>query len=131
MKNIALILTMLFCLAANSNASEAFLLTAEIIQNNQIIGTPKLVLPEAEEGRIEVMVDKEHDLYSLTATVVSEKENTVLVKTKLKLSKNNSLIPVGEPVFILKRGESGSIKIDHPLLGKVELKVKVIVQNHG
>ena len=131
MKNIALILTMLFCLATNSNASEAYLLTAEIIQNNQIIGTPKLVLPEAEEGRIEVMVDTDHILYSLTATVISEKEKNILVKTKLNLLKNNSLIPAGEPEFILKKGESGSIEIDHPLLGKVELKVKVIVQNHG
>ncbi len=44
----------------------------EISQNNKIVGTPKLVLPEAQEGRIEVMVDKDHALYALTATVVSE-----------------------------------------------------------
>ena len=89
------------------------------------------ILPEAEEGRIEIMVDTDHILYSLTATVISEKEKNILVKTKLNLLKNNSLIPAGEPEFILKKGESGSIEIDHPLLGKVELKVKVIVQNHG
>lgn len=130
MKNIALILAMLFGLSANSNASEAFLLTAEITHNNQTIGTPKLVLPEAEEGRIEVMVDKDHILYSLAATVVNEKENNILVKTKLKLFKNNSLVPVGKPAFILKKGELGSMKIDHPILGKVELKVKVNVQNN-
>lgn len=131
MKNAVIILLMLFGLYANSYASEDFLLTATIIQNNKTIGTPKLALPEAEEGVIEVMGTEGHKLYSLTATVVSKKENTVLVKTILKLSKNKSLVTVGEPEFFLNNGEPGVMVIDHPVLGKVELKVKVNVQNHG
>ncbi len=129
MKNSVIVLMMLFSLFVNSHASESFHLTTTIIQNNKAIGAPELVLPEAEEGVMEVMGAEGHALYSLTATVVSKKENTVLVKIILKLSKNKSLVTVGEPEFFLNNGESGVMVIDHPILGKIELKVNV--QNHG
>lgn len=120
MKNFTLILAMLFCQVSYSNASEEFLLTAEIIQNNEIIGSPQFILPEAVEGTA-----TSYPFYSLTVTVLNEKEGAVLVKTNLNLSKNGALESVGKPLFVFNKGESGSIEIDHSDFGNIKLKITV------
>lgn len=131
MKKILLTLIALFGLVANSFASEAFLVTVEIIQDNQVIGTPKLLLPEDEEGKMELIGDDKQPLYSIMASVKNIEENQILIKTKLMLPTNGVLVTVGEPQFVIKRGEPGSVVIPHHVFGEVELKIKVNVQNHG
>lgn len=127
MKKLAITLVMLLGIVTNTHASEIFMVSAQIVQNKQTIGNPKLLLPEAEEGQIEVSGDNG---YSLLATVTKKEEN-IMIKTKLYLINSGSLKSVIEPIFILKEGEAGAIEIDHPIFGNVVLKIQVNAKNHG
>lgn len=127
MKKIAIILVIFLSTIINAHASEIFMVSAQITQNNQTIGRPILLLPEAEEGQIEVTGENG---YSLSVTVTKQEEN-ITVKTKLYLTTNGSLGFVGESIFVVKESEAGTVEINHPTFGKVVLKAQVNIQNHG
>jgi hypothetical protein len=125
MIKIKLFLFLMIFLPTSLYASDGILLSMDLIQNDQLVAKPSLLLPEAEEGRISSVDDQSRTLYAITASAKKDERNNITVKARIELLSEDSLTLVGEPTFYLKNGDTGSMIVEHSAFGKVELIINV------